>query len=370
MSEKKKILCILHLPPPVHGAANVGLQIKNSTLINDDFDCTYINLSTSVTVDEIGKGSVNKIVRYFKMIFLILKNVLFNRPDVCYMTITSKSPPFYKDAILVLLLKLFNIKLLYHFHNKGVSEKQHKWFDNLLYRFVFKKSKVILLSENLYTDIKKYVDKSQVYFCPNGIEDIETSELPVKETDTIQLLFLSNLLVAKGIYDLLEACKTLKNKNIKFKCTFIGGEGDVNAQQFQEAIANRDLNDCVEYAGKKFGKEKNEYFKKSDIFIHPTLNDCFPLVLLEAMQFSLPVISTIEGGIPDIVEDGLTGFLIPKSDVSAITEKLSILIENKDLRTKMGIAGRLKFSNEFTIRNFENKFLGILMNVTKQLQNK
>ena len=50
-----KILFVLHLPPPVHGAATVGLQVKNSTIVNEAFSCEYINLGTSVTIEEIGK---------------------------------------------------------------------------------------------------------------------------------------------------------------------------------------------------------------------------------------------------------------------------------------------------------------------------
>ncbi|MDD3319924.1 MAG: glycosyltransferase family 4 protein [Paludibacter sp.] len=368
MSKKKKILFIIHYPPPVHGAANVGLQIKNSKAINEYFGTTFINLSTSKSVDEIGKGSITKLLRYISIFNQVLKNVIFNRPDLCYMSMTSKSPPFYKDAILALMVKLFNIKLVYHFHNKGVSENQNKQLDNFLYKLVFNNSNVILLSENLYPDIKKYVDKSQVYFCPNGITDSGSIDFTENKTDTIQLLFLSNLLVAKGIFVLLEACKRLKEQNIHFNCTFVGGEGDVNTKQFQDEIDRLKLNDCVEYIGKKFGKEKEQIFKESDIFVHPTLNDCFPLVLLEAMQFSLPVISTIEGGIPDIVEEGNTGFLIPMSNGNILAEKLEILINNKELRLKMGKAGRNKFANEFTIDKFENKMLNILKNVINNLQ--
>lgn len=118
----KKILCILHLPPPVHGAAMVGQWIKDSEFINSDLDITYVNLSTSETLQEIGQGGFKKIGSFLKVFFRVLKSLLIKKYDLCYMTITAKGSGFYKDACIVFLLKVFNQNILYHFHNKGVQK--------------------------------------------------------------------------------------------------------------------------------------------------------------------------------------------------------------------------------------------------------
>jgi glycosyltransferase involved in cell wall biosynthesis len=92
---------------------------------------------------------------------------------------------------------------------------------------------------------------------------------------------------------------------------------------------------------------------KSDIFTLPTYTECFPLSIVEAMQASLPVISTDEGAIPDIVDDNETGFIVNKKDPEDLADKLKILIEDKDLRLKMGQRGREKFLNNYTFEIFE-----------------
>lgn len=357
-----KVLFVLHYPPPVHGAAAVGLQIKESKVINEAFDCTYINLGTSIAIEEIGKRKIVKLFRYLSIFYKIIRNILFNRPDLCYFSMTAKCAPFYKDASLALLIKLFGIKVIYHFHNKGVSLRQDHYIDDLLYRLIFKNSNVILLSKNLYPDIQKYVFKEHVYYCPNGIRDIEVKHSGKEKRKVIEILFLSNLMESKGIFVLLEGCKILQIKNIVFKCTIVGGIGDVNEQQFQSKLEELGLTNCVTYVGEKFGKEKESVFANSDIFIHPTLNDCFPLVLLEAMSASLPIISTFEGGIPDIVEDGTSGFLVPQMNVEMLAEKLEVLILNSELRLQMGVAGRHKFEKEFNVNVFENRLKEILNN--------
>lgn len=95
----------------------------------------------------------------------------------------------------------------------------------------------------------------------------------------------------------------------------------------------------------------------SDVFAFPTFynNECFPLVLLEAMEQGIPCISCNEGGISGIIDDAQTGFIIAKNQPEALAEKLEVLINNPDLCNKMGKAGRKKFEQEFTLNRFEKE---------------
>lgn len=360
---KKKILFILHIPPPVHGSSVIGMQIKNSNKINDEFDCLYVNLGTSVSIDEIGKRGFVKVFRFASIWFNVLRQLIIFRPRLCYFAITAKGSAFYKDASIVFLMKIFGVKLVYHFHNKGVSTRQDKWIDNLLYRFVFNNNDVILLSRHLYPDIHKYVPKERVYYCPNGIPDLEGNNVVSLKNDdsrTVEILFLSNLIESKGVFVLLEACAILLKNQVSFHCTFVGGIGDVNEEQFKEKVQKLHLYNNVAYLGKKYGNEKKSEFEKADIFVFPTYFETFGIVNLEAMQFSLPIVSTFEGGIPDVVEDGVTGFLVPQKDATALADKLEILIINPEIRKQMGAAGREKYEKEFTLDTFENTLTKIL----------
>ena len=129
----------------------------------------YINLSTSLTVDEIGKNPIVKIARYFKILLQVIITLINHNPKIVYLAITAKGLGFYKDFPISLLAKLFRKKLVLHYHNKGVKTRQQNFFDDLLYRILFKNTKVILLSERLYEDVSKYVKKEDVFFLPNGI---------------------------------------------------------------------------------------------------------------------------------------------------------------------------------------------------------
>lgn len=341
----------------------VGQYIKDSLPVNQAFDARYINLGTSRTIDEIGKNPLKKVGAYLGIMGSTFKQLLFFKPDVLYLAITAKGIGFYKDVVIAFLAKLFGVPLVLHFHNKGVSDHQDRFLDHLLYEMLFKNTKVILLSKYLYCDIKKYVKEAAVFYCPNGIPDIKLQPKDERpKDDCIQLLFLSNLIESKGVFVLLEACKQLQVKQLSFHCTFIGGEGDITAQQFQEKVTALGLGNAVHYAGRKQGIEKEAAYRQADVFVLPTYygNECFPLVLLEAMQFGLPIVSTFEGGIPDIVENGLTGFLVRQRDAMALADALEDLIHNAALRSQMGAAGKAKQEQNFRLGQFENNIVQIL----------
>ena len=134
---KSKVLFILHFSPAIHGSAIVGKNIKDSVLINSAFDCKYINLGTSNKLTDIGKMETNKLFRYLSILNQVLKHLVSWSPDLVYITITAKGPAFYKDSIVVALVKLFKRKIVYHFHNKGVYTRQNKLFDNLGVLIIF-----------------------------------------------------------------------------------------------------------------------------------------------------------------------------------------------------------------------------------------
>ncbi|SMC62847.1 glycosyltransferase family 4 protein [Cellulophaga tyrosinoxydans] len=357
----KKILFILHLPPPVHGAAMVGGFIRDSKIINSTFTTKFIDLGTSASIQEIGKNGVKKWMRFLKIFKETITSLLVFRPKLVYMTLNSHGNGFYKDCLVVLILKIFRTNIIYHFHNKGVADYQDKWFDHLLYLLVLKNEKVILTSPYLYYDIKKYVKEKNVYYCPNGIPIIDDSpSLIKKDNDKVRLLFLSNLLKFKGLFVLVDACKILKTRKVVFQSVVVGGEGDISKEEFENIIKQNNISDVLFYVGRKYNEEKAAEFKNADIFVHPTLDDCAPIVLLEAMQFSLPMVSTFEGGIPDIIQEGKSGFLVQKNDATSLADKIEILINDELLREEMGAYANKRYATHHTLAVFEENLVSIL----------
>lgn len=178
----------------------------------------------------------------------------------------------------------------------------------------------------------------------------------------MNVLFLSNMIAEKGVWTIVEAAKVLLEKDVEVEFHFVGKWSDITEEMFRQAIADYHLENVCFAHGGKYGKEKDEYWNAADVFVFPTFyhNECFPLVLLEAMQHHLPCISTTEGGIPGIIDDWKTGFLIRKHDYSALADKIEYLCLHPDVCKDMGEKGYQKFLNGFTLRKFEERMVEIL----------
>ena len=364
---KLRVIFIAPFPPPVHGSAMVSQYVKDSKLIGDSFNCDFVNLSTSRKMNEIGKRSVMKIFRFLGSYMSVFLKLLFNHYDLCYLAITCYGIGFLKDAPFVLLCKLFGRKVVIHQHNKGMCRFVDKYPYKWLFPFVYRHTSVILLSWYLYPDMEKVVGCEQILICPNGIPEITEKDIDGYNNPVVRLLFLSNLIESKGVYVLLDACKILKERGYRFVCDFVGGETkEINRSTFETAVNERGLDEYVIYQGPKYGKEKEKYWKSADIFVQPTYEDCFPLTIVEAMQHGKPIVSTHEGAIPDLVADGVNGFVCQPNDVNSLVSALEKLLLDKSLRVKMGIKGYNMYESKFTLNVFEKNMIGIFNKILKR----
>ncbi|MBR6251076.1 MAG: glycosyltransferase family 4 protein [Bacteroidales bacterium] len=364
-TKNPRILLVAPLPPPINGSCMVSQQIKDSHLVNDRFRCDWVNLSTSPRMEDLGKNSPTKILRYAASLLRTFWLLLTHRYRYCYLAITCHGIPFLKNAPFVLLCKLFRRKIIIHHHNKGMSADVDKWPYKWLLPLVYRNAKVVLLSWRLYPDIERVVPKENVAICPNGIKDTFHDVDIERNNATPHLLFLSNLIESKGVLVLLDALKILTDRGVRYVCNYVGGETtEIDAERMTIEINHRGLRDQVLYLGRKQGNAKADILANSDVFVLPTYysNECFPLVLLEAMQFALPCITTDEGGIRDIVIDGETGLICPKHDATALADALQKLITDKDLRRTMAKKAQTRQRELFTEMAFENRMVEIITN--------
>ncbi len=229
----------------------------------------------------------------------------------------------------------------------------------------------MLLSEHLYYDVSKYVKHDDILICPNGIPPtINYEPSSHKNNSIVRLLFLSNLIVSKGVLVLLDSLQILNNKGYSFVCDFVGGETDeINSVIFENELKVRNLEDKVFYHGRKYGNDKKIFFENADIFVFPTFysNETFGLVNVEAMEYKLPIITTNIGGIPDVVIDGFNGLVLDASSgpvsVDSLVDCISKLIDNPELRIYLGNNGYHLFLEKFTLRAFERTFVNSIMSI-------
>lgn len=159
---------------------------------------------------------------------------------------------------------------------------------------------------------------NRVVYTGLDLKDVSFSESYSPKTP-LQLLSIGRSHWIKGYDYVLRACKILKDKNLPFQYTIIGGEGD---EELQFLITDLQLNDCVLLEKRKPQNDVFKIMREVSLLLMPSLEEGIPNVVVEAMAIGLPVISTDCGGVPELIEDKVNGWLVPMRDAEAMAEAI------------------------------------------------
>lgn len=366
MRERIKVLFLIQVPPPFHGASLRNYELYESIKKRNEFKTELIGVSLAETVDELAAFSFKKVFISLGVFFKLFGKLLFFKPKIVFFSFSPNGWAFLRDVFYSFVLKFSSAKKIFIIREQVNFRK----FKKSLLKFILKGVKVISLSKNNKKMLKE-----------NGIEDIiiindrlklvinEESLSKRRQNNPPTILFLSNLSKEKGVYVFIEALMILKNKGDDFKAEIVGAPLNITEEELKERISGLNLNDRVTYHGFAKGMKRFEFYLKSDIFVLPSLKETFPGVVLEAMQCALPVVSTKEGGIPDIIIDGETGFLVEKGNPSALAEKIEVLLKDKNLAKKMGEKGRERFLKNFTFDKTEEEFVKLFSSLVENNEN-
>ena len=174
----------------------------------------------------------------------------------------------------------------------------------------------------------------------------------------VKLLSVGDLVEPKGLEYLMQACRSLKDRGYAIQCEIIGGKvaGEINyyieLMKLQKSLG---LQDQVLFLGRQPFDRVLEKYQDADIFVLPAVTakhggrDITPNALIEAMAMKLAVVSTTSGAIPEIVENGVSGILLPPRDADALAQAIVGLIENESLRKQFGNYARKRVEERFDI---------------------
>jgi glycosyltransferase involved in cell wall biosynthesis len=191
---------------------------------------------------------------------------------------------------------------------------------------------------------------NNIYTIHNGINFDSTYQVKKRTGSEFQLAIIGTLNSNKNQ---LEALKFICRSpyNIKLK---ILGDGPM-LQELVNYTYIHNIKDRVEFFG--FVLDPVKELQNCHALLILSKNEAFPFVALEAMSVGVPVIATDVGGLPELIQDGVDGFLLPRSEFSNLDSIVKALEANEELRFVIGENALMKVRNSFTVEHMTNKFL-------------
>jgi glycosyltransferase involved in cell wall biosynthesis len=365
-----RLLIIGQTPPPY-----VGQMISIESLVKaqyKDIRVYHTRLNYSQTTDQIGKVRIGKLLHLFRVILESSYKILRHRIDVIYYPPGADTVPILRDIATLLVLRRFRRKLILVFHASGLCEKVSSW--NGILFWLFKKAfffpDAAIQKSSLNPPDGEFIKAAAIYTVPNGCLDQFERFRYRKAINLVPvILFVGLMREEKGVEVLIEAAHILRARGRKLRVRLIG---EFTSEEYQQKlladVSDKGLEDYVDFCGRKIGDEKWAHYRAADIFCFPTHYgaESFGNVLLEAMMFELPVVSTFWRGIPGIVEEGITGFLTEIKDPVAVAKRLDRLLGDEQLRISMGREGRERYLAQFTVETYVEKTQMVVLEVANK----
>jgi len=204
---------------------------------------------------------------------------------------------------------------------------------------------IIAVSSALKNKIADFgISTNKISVIPNAV-NINDFLAGFKDTNEFKILFVGRLVPVKGLEYLIEAMERV-TKEIPQATLTIVGDGPLR-KELEKVVEELSMQDKIRFAGMQPHSKIPKYMQEADLFVLPSLSEGLPLVLLEAMAASTPVVTTNVGGIPDAVIDGETGILIPSKNTDALSKAIVSLLGDRIKQKVMGEKARKNIEERF-----------------------
>lgn len=358
---QKRVLVVGQTPPPYGGQA---LMLR--TLLDGKYQNAklfHVRLEFSKDFNDMGSFKLYKFWGLFKAIILIWVYRFFHKANILYYGPAGPNKlAMYRDILLLFPTRFLFQKTILHTHAGGASSlyKNLNPIVKYFYRTAFFKPDILITLTSYSHGDDVILQPKKKFIVPNGIKDEYISreiELKAKKKEGINLLYVGAMYEERGIVELIEAVHKLTEKKIEVCLKLVGIFISSKFEDFVFSLVKTyQLENIVIFLGTKINEEKWQVFLDTDIFCFPTYvpSETFGIVLVEAMQFKIPIIATRWNGIPLVINDNQNGLLVNIQDSNELASKLELLISNEDLRNKLGGNGRKTYLEKYSIKTFLN----------------
>jgi glycosyltransferase involved in cell wall biosynthesis len=342
--------CILMVGPGLNVKKGGGISSVVRTYLNSSLTKKYniIYIHTMVEGTKM-KSFFIGIKGLLRIIYLLLTQSV----ELVHIH-TSSGWSFRRKAFVLLLAKIFRKKTILHLHSGGFEifyNEENRTLGKKIIRKVFNSAScIITLSSSWKKFVREITLNKSIRILNNPVDfyriyrqigDINETKKPGN-----LIFFMGEIKPGKGVYDIVKAFPSVAAQIPKVKAIF-AGVGEIN--NLNNLCEKLEVDMIVETVGWVNESRKIEFFRTAKIFVLPSYYEGVPITLLEAMSAGLPIVTTPVGGIPDVFEDGINGYLIEPGDIDALSNTIVRLLKDEKLREIIGKNNIKKVKEEFDI---------------------
>ncbi len=335
---KSKVIFIGSFRKSAKDGSVGGQMFACSSLINsslkNDIDFVLIDSTAdSVPAPPLFRRLIKAINRV-----MILFHRLLDKKVHAVLIFSSAGFSLIEKGMMVFISKLFGKKVFFAPRSGLIKDNySQSYFFRLFIPMIIRRSDVIICQGNAWKVYYQQISKESIdkfLVVPNWIDSApyhkNNPTYPIR--DTLTILYMGWLEGYKGIFDFIEAIQLLKKQDLVFHVK-IGGMGSARTEMLN-LIQHYHLQEEIEYVGWLTGEDKMKQFTETDIFVLPSHREGMPNVLMEAMASGIPVVATSVGGVPELIQNGINGFLVNSESPGELADAMAQLLQSSELRMK------------------------------------
>jgi glycosyltransferase involved in cell wall biosynthesis len=347
-------------------------------------DGPVVDLGSSDAVSPKGKPTIRRAVEYISIFYKMVRNCWRGKQDV-YLTIAQSRHGFFRDAVIIVLARLLGNEVTLHLHGGNYANyyRSEPWLLQGTIRLTLRRAhRIIVLADSLRScfDFDPELAR-RLRVVQNSFPAVDVpAASSARQVDTKRgprLLYLSNLIESKGYLEVLEVLAYLREREgLDAQAVFCGiflssPSADIKARDvahaqsfFEERALELKVAEHVSYRGSVSGLNKERVLQESDFLVFPTRydNEGQPVVLIEALAYGLPAVTTDYRANGEMVIDGVTGFLMDWRDTAGMARKIAALWRDPAAYEKISGQCRTHFEQRFTPKAHIDAMQRILFN--------
>ena len=359
MTPKPRVLMLGAHPTKTLGGISTLISDILCSNLTSEFEFRHVVSQ----MDECGK--FGKLTLMFSALLRFSFSLLTWRPDVVYVHVGGNAS-LYRKSVFIALARLAGWRVIAHFHAGNFAQyfaAQSRFGQQCILNGLGLSHKFIAVSQEMAGWLSELWPAAEISVIPNGVRtdlfalpeaqqcgtgsgsdpvSLNTHSpaasgrcrSPYRASGTVpRLLFIGKMGFLKGEADLLRALQIVKTEyGLSFRLDLLGQLSHEIGALCREAGLEAELDQLGPVAlGERIG-----YFHRADIFVLPTYAEGMPIAVIEALAAGLPCVTTPVGGIPELIRDGVEGFLVEPGDIRALAARLAQLLRDAELRQAMG----------------------------------